>query len=352
MLMLAGLLGVMMGAAFVGDLSQDEDDSLPIRDEDPKTETEDAIMEQVDASPPPASGVTTESGIPAETGKDEEPETEHAASNQTITQERIVGAEDNDLIEGGAGRSEIGAGGGDDAVAAGAGDDVARGGTGDDALSGDQGDDTLHGDDGDDLIRGGEGADALFGHNGNDFLWGGDGSDMLVGSEGDDALWGDAGDDSLQGMAGSDTLIGGLGIDALFGGHGDDFVVGTTFDAVQDDTDSGDFLNGGAGEDTIAAGSGDIVTTGSGADTVLVGDWIGETKALVQDFDTGEDKLVVVYDDSTDASPVLQLVDDADTPGITYLVLNGTSILAIEDAGDLTVSDVTLVGESTVSVPQ
>ncbi|MEO1704211.1 MAG: calcium-binding protein, partial [Pseudomonadota bacterium] len=86
------------------------------------------------------------------------------------------------------------------------------------------------------------------------------------------------------------------------------------------------------------------------ADTLIVGDWIGGDNATVQDFDTVEDKLVVVYDDAQGGTPVLQLVEDAESPGITLVLLNGATILALENADELQASDVSLVAKSTVNL--
>ncbi|MEL6690411.1 MAG: calcium-binding protein [Pseudomonadota bacterium] len=341
MLMLAGLLGVMlMGAAFIGDFSGDDDEMDETSTGEQESQS-DLLEELADGS-----------GLP-EFEEDPHPEPGLADDqdydfNGTEEDDRIIGTTADEAIWAGAGNDDIGAYGGDDLIEAGDGDDTARGGDGADTLEGDAGDDVLYGDAGADELLGGEGADSLFGNNGDDDIFGEEGDDSLIGGEGQDLLSGGDGNDALEGMAGADTLTGGDGIDTLFGGHGDDVVIGTMLDQEGADTDTADFLNGGDGNDSIYAGAGDTAHLGEGDDTLFVGDWAGENAALVKDFEVGEDKLVVIYDDSDGAAPVLQLVDDADFPDVTYLVVNGQSLLAVEDPGDLSLADVELVGKSTV----
>ncbi|MBQ6005783.1 MAG: hypothetical protein IJL14_06015 [Selenomonadaceae bacterium] len=77
---------------------------------------------------------------------------------------RIIGTEDDDIIDGGAAKDTILAGDGNDSVNGGAGNDSIVGGDGDDTISGGAGTDTL---------RGGSGSDV--------FVWNkGDGSDRIV----------------------------------------------------------------------------------------------------------------------------------------------------------------------------
>ena len=88
--------------------------------------------------------------------------------------------------------------------------DILNGGAGDDSISGDNGNDQLNGD---------EGNDYLYGGNGNDHLDGGEGNDLLMGEDGNDTLRGGNGNDRLEGGQGNDILIGGAGNDRLEGGN-------------------------------------------------------------------------------------------------------------------------------------
>ncbi|MEM6729018.1 MAG: calcium-binding protein, partial [Pseudomonadota bacterium] len=175
--------------------------------------------------------------------------------------------------------------------------------------------------------------------------------DRLVGGEGNDSLDGQDGDDALEGMAGADMLRGGLGSDTLFGGDGDDTLIGVERDGAAGDADGGDFLNGEAGDDTVYAGRGDVVNLGEGEDTLLTGQWVDGDAPLVQDFQKGEDTLVVLYDDSAGDEPDLEFRADEEIDGLTYVVLGGTPVLAVENGGDLTAADISLVGQSTVNLP-
>lgn len=74
---------------------------------------------------------------------------------------------------------------------------------------------------------------------------GGNGNDRLTTGVGDDQLFGGGGDDVLTGGAGNDSFSGGIGSDTISGGDGDD----TAFVNLQ--TDDGDFVNLGAGNDTV-----------------------------------------------------------------------------------------------------
>ena len=94
-------------------------------------------------------------------------------------------------------------------------------------------------------IRGLAGRDQLMGYAGNDVLEGGSGADVLSAGDGDDWLFGDdavevlayataqarvegslAQGDWLDGGAGNDTLVGSASADALLGGAGDDVIEG------------------------------------------------------------------------------------------------------------------------------
>ncbi len=73
------------------------------------------------------------------------------------------------------------------------------------------GDDRLVGTDGDNWLDGGEGDDVVVGRGGDD---------RVSGSEGDDTLDGGAGDDRLEGQSGRDRITGGEGDDQLLPGRG------------------------------------------------------------------------------------------------------------------------------------
>jgi Ca2+-binding RTX toxin-like protein len=77
----------------------------------------------------------------------------------------------------------------------------------------------------------------------------------VEGGDGDDTLSGGDGDDLLAGGGGNDSLAGGAGNDALYGDAGDDA------------------LSGGEGDDLVDGGAGaDTMTGGNGNDTYLVDD--------------------------------------------------------------------------------
>lgn len=95
------------------------------------------------------------------------------------------------------------------------------------------------------------------GAGGNDFLDarsagravnmnGGAGNDILYGGPGNDRLDGGADSDWCIGGAGNDSLIGGLGGDFLLGDEGNDDI-----NALQSSDGTADYIDGGAGSDTL-----------------------------------------------------------------------------------------------------
>lgn len=155
----------------------------------------------------------------------------------------------------------------------------------------------------------------------DDVILGGAGVDKINGLTGADALWGGAGNDAIDGGDGDDFIAGGLGSDSIKGGEGNDFISssadlagdlqqfgptdlwsswgavsgkeilaqGSTWGVYQDTPElviwsgmgdtrqdaQGDFIDGGAGDDSILASWGaDRVVGGSGDDDLdgLAGD--------------------------------------------------------------------------------
>lgn len=332
MLFLVGLMGLMaVGASAlygVGGTSMteeyDPDTGYPVDDEfyaesaGAKQDVPDLLMaEEPDVFPePPQSGGIVSGG----TGDD-----------------IISGSPDFDQINGYEGDDRIsGAGSGDNLLGA----------EGDDTILGEDGDDTIHGGPGFDALFGGNGDDQIYGHGEDDLLHGDDGDDSLVGSEGNDTLFGGDGDDALHGDLGDDTLEGGAGEDTLFGGWGDDVINGVP--EAGDDGET-DFLNGGGGDDLIVAGAGDVVTSGEGSDTIALGDWLTRAhEAHIVDFTTGEDSLMLVYDDVAGEMPEVSVEADDSQPGTHHVIMNGVRIALVSGAQSLTLDDIVLVGQSTL----
>ncbi len=267
------------------------------------------------------------------------------------TEERVaVGTSGDDHIDG-SDRVDVANGyDGDDAMTGAEGDDELWGGPGADVLTGDAGNDTLHGGAGGDVLQGGDGDDRLFGHGDDDTLSGGAGDDSLVGSAGDDALDGGPGADALHGDLGDDVLRGGAAHDILFGGWGNDTLSGFEDDPDTDgwsDTDAMDYLNGGGGDDLITVGAGDIVTGGAGSDTFLLGEWLSaDHQAQILDFAPDQDTLMVVYDDSENPEPNVDLLPDPDDEGVQHVMLNGVAIATVNNAAGLNAGHITLIGSS------
>ncbi|MDR1423791.1 MAG: hypothetical protein LBI92_04180 [Azoarcus sp.] len=128
----------------------------------------------------------------------------------------------------------------DDVVIAGDGNDIIHAGTGNDIIWGEWGNDIIYGEDG---------LDYLDGETGNDLIYGGNGADLIEGGAGNDILYADNGPEDLAQAAAS-----GQG-DWLDGGAGDDTLNGSA---------RNDFLAGGAGNDILRGGAGNDVLTGDG----------------------------------------------------------------------------------------
>ncbi|BAS54198.1 GLUG domain-containing protein [Leptolyngbya boryana NIES-2135] len=212
--------------------------------------------------------------------------------------------------------------GGNDTIQGNDGADIILGGSGDDTIVGGADNDTILGDNGvvvradgsaqandvfsTDELSGGK--DSISGGLGDDLILGGFESDQITGNEGNDIVYGDhayitrnasdvveeitarfavqGGDDVIEGNAGDDILIGGAANDTLKGGTGIDFIAGDNAKVTMpngvvariettdptlggneaiDGDDQGDFILGGAGDDTITGGA-DL------ADDVILGD--------------------------------------------------------------------------------
>lgn len=299
-LMLTAALAIGWGVTSLGDDDDDDSDaSQPVTDADPNDEE----------NPPSLIG--------------------------TNTAELLVGTEQADFID---------ARGGNDTVRGLGRTDVIEGGTGSDVIEGEAGTDLLRGGPGRDLISGGSGSDLIFGgpwHDTitggteGDFILGGLGNDVIAGGSHYDSLIGEAGNDSLSGEAGDDHLIGGLGKDTLDGGSGDDVLVGFTWDRLDEelsqytddsydfidfedadnrlrnafisadeelltvvDTDEGDLLIGGSGDDDLRGGADDTLTGGSGSDRFLVQSFVIDEEGVsrpseITDFSPAEDILEI-----------------------------------------------------------
>ncbi|MEP4859312.1 MAG: Hint domain-containing protein, partial [Alphaproteobacteria bacterium] len=142
-------------------------------------------------------------------------------------------------------------------------------------------DDYVRAGDGDDTILAGDGDDIVEGGAGSDEVYGGDGDDMITTGNGDiapDLGYPESDSDSLSfdpdtdpendrdyvdGGAGNDTISTGDDRDTIYGGTGDDVI-----SAGIDD----DFVDGGDGDDRIVGGEGnDSLLGGAGNDTIYAG---------------------------------------------------------------------------------
>ncbi|WP_299348176.1 Hint domain-containing protein [uncultured Shimia sp.] len=141
--------------------------------------------------------------------------------------------------------------------------------------------------------------------------------DSLVGGDGDDSIYGEGGDDTIEGGDGSDSIEGGEGNDLIESGTGDlaDQLPDLGFPgygpvppiaADSDPDDDRDYVDGGAGNDTIS--------TGDDADTILGGTGNDEIDGGVDadDIDGGEGDDTIIGGEGSDT------IDGGDDDDLIY----------------------------------
>ncbi|RBI85123.1 type I secretion protein [Rhodosalinus halophilus] len=221
----------------------------------------------------------------------------------------VEGEDGDDVISTGDDRDTIYGGAGNDTIEGGIDDDSVEGGAGNDSITDLQGADTIGGGGGNDTIIAGtdtfsdyvgddpnlpltgfpgilsdpnteDGRDLVDAGNCNDYVETGDDADTILGGTGNDTLDGGIDDDSILGGAGHDSIIGAHGSDTALGGDGDDFidtrgeVSGALFPNEPDATDpvpenDRDYVEGGAGNDTVTTGDDDDTVFGGAGDDVI-----------------------------------------------------------------------------------
>lgn len=196
-----------------------------------------------------------------------------ASQPTTVTGEnndRFIGSNLAQSINGRSGNDVIASLGGDDIVFGGAGNDYVLAGLGNDRVDGGEGNDILFGEAGNDILIGGHGDDAMFGGAGIDTLTGGEGNDWLFGNGDADRLTGGFGDDIMDGGTGNDIISSDAGNDELIGGAGADRLSGGVDNDIMYGGAGADVMTGGVGDDVFYYSSrfegGDVITDFSSGD--------------------------------------------------------------------------------------
>ena len=185
-------------------------------------------------------------------------------------------------------------------------------------------DDKIIGNNDKNIIEGFGGNDTIHGKGGNDEICGGSGQDLISGGSGNDILFGDDSyfeypltdidyyfiderlyDDKLYGGDGNDFLVGGWGQDVLYGGDGNDWLIGSYYlDSTTLWEPSSNKLYGGNGNDVLISGSNnDRLEGGEGADIFLF-EAPQESSGTVRivDFNPDENDKIAFYTDVVGAS--------------------------------------------------
>lgn len=186
----------------------------------------------------------------------------------------ITGNDQNNWLYGQGGNDSLHAGGGPDWLFGGAGNDVLVGGA---PAAGVWNGDWLYGEAGDDILIGG--TKSL------NFLDGGEGNDSLTTTGGTyNTLSGGGGNDALTGSIANDYLNGGTGTDTMAGGTGNDtYVVDNVGDSVIENTNEGTdtvrssitCILGSNVENLTLTGTAAINGTGNALNNVITGNHAG-----------------------------------------------------------------------------
>ncbi|MCW8841843.1 MAG: Hint domain-containing protein, partial [Rhodobacteraceae bacterium] len=152
---------------------------------------------------------------------------------------------------------------------------VVTGGTGDDTG------DSLTGGEGDDVIFGQGGDDTIFGNDGSDTIEGGTGDDYIDASSDDPVDLPDLGFPSYMGLPevpadldpnnDKDFVDGGAGNDTILTGDDDDTIIGGSGDDLIDGGVDKDLIEAGSGDDTIIGGEGNDTIDGGDGDDLIFG---------------------------------------------------------------------------------
>jgi Ca2+-binding RTX toxin-like protein len=252
-------------------------------------------------------------------------------------------------------------------VDAGAGDDVIACGDGAAYVFGGLGEDTLFAGNGVAALFGGDGSDEIFGSNtvdpdgyANAYLDGGAGDDTITGGAAHEIIEGgvhvsgthEADNDSIDGGGGNDIIRGGFGADTLSGGDGDDVIdhLGRAEERVTAERhefgwhidNEADFLDGGAGNDTLIIDRADTARGGAGSDTF----WLyfdqatGSGHAEITDFEIGLDFLrIELNPEVVRGEPVLEVAPSEDgADGIVKI--DGIIVAVLRGAPQATAADI------------
>lgn len=240
---------------------------------------------------------------------------------------------------------------GDDMITTGAGNDSIQGDAGADTLSGGAGDDTIWGGIGEDLIDGGTGNNEIDAGFGDDTVVSGAGDDIVRAGDGNDSVGSSGGTDRFYLEEGDDTGLSLGGLALINGGQGDDQIAAldTEFDGTTPLPDAADSLVGGGGNDTISGDDGDTMTGDTGADVFQAyvetdpngGGNDNIEVVTVTDFDPAEDILRIF----TDVSPTPTFADltltETGTPTAVVISLPGATGLDMVRLENTSASDLT-----------
>jgi len=93
------------------------------------------------------------------------------------------------------------------------------------------------------------------------------------------------------------------------------------------------------------------VTAGNGADTIALGDWITEDQhAQILDFETAEDSLLFVWDDTSgEEEPEVSVGPDPDNSTLLQVRVGDVVIATVNGGSAINASDISLVPLTTAA---
>ena len=105
-----------------------------------------------------------------------------------------------------------------------------------------------------------------------------------------------------------------------------------------------DYLNGGAGDDTLIADANDVVTPGIGQDKIILDAANADkTPTSIIAFDSRYDSIIIAHNDKLQTPHKVDLRLSSGDPSLTEIILNGAVLATMNTVTGFKASDIVLV---------